>query len=370
MLQSGLYERYVPEVEFDSINHIHCFRGVDHFLKRDVLLLIWEGRDEQLSITPPGKQEMTLQLLDIGKNEKENYLVYEYVPGLPLSQAVEEKKLNIREALGLLIQIVEMISAFRVEGKCKPLLLLENFWLTEKGEIKVLNYWDDCGVRGQEITVLYQLFHQMIFGKVTLQLPARQIIEEISLSYQGNPYVIRKTLKSYLHKEEKGEIQLTPEFLKQFHNDLVSLYHYIKNTENKSNNNPFDLEDIYAKKLEENKENQPKKGKMKIKPGRWIGFGLLVLVILLGGKFLFTKINEFLNKQPPTPFQIEVPNVKGLSLAEADQVLNEKGVHYQYYYEKSFISSLLHESGTVVKQKPSSGEYMYRSDLMELWIIE
>lgn len=371
MLENGLYERYIPEKEFDSANHVRLFRGVDQILKRDVLLLIWEEKDNQPVITPPRTQGMTLQLLDIGKKDMEHYLVYEYIPGLPLSQAVEENKLNIREALGLIIHVVEMMIAFAEEGQCKPLLLQENFWLTEKGEIKVLNFWDDCGEQGQEITALYRLFHQLIFGKVHLKLPSRQLVEEISLSYQGNPYVIRKTLKALLHKEEKKEVAFTPAFLKQVHTDFTSLYHYIKSTQNKPRDNPFELEEVKATKPKETKAKSPAKGKINKKQiGRWVVIGFILLGAFLGGKALSSKIYNSLNKQPPTPFQIEVPKVKGLSLAEADKVLKEKSLSYQYYYDHSFFSSLIHKSGTVVKQEPSSGEYMYRSDLIELWVTE
>lgn len=374
MLENGLYERYVPEKAFDSVNHVRCYRGGDQILKRDVLLLIWEEKEGQPTITPPRTEGMTLQLLDVGKKEKENYVVYEYIPGLPLSQAVEENKLNIREALGLIIHIVEMMIVFGEEGRCKPLLLQENFWLTEKGEIKILDFWDDCAERGQEITALYRLFHQLIFGKVHLKLPSRQLVEEISLSYQGNPYVIRKTLKALLHKEEKNEVVFTLTFLKQVHTDFTSLYHYIKSTQNKSLDLNVELEKVEPKpKLKPKPTKQKQTADRKVnkkKVGRWIGIGLLLLGVLFGGKGLYSMITESLNKQPPTPFQIEVPKVTGLSLEEADQVLKEKGVSYQYFYKKSFFFSFFRESGTVIKQHPSSGEYMYRSDLIELWVKE
>ncbi|HBI05410.1 MAG TPA: hypothetical protein DDY49_15450, partial [Paenibacillaceae bacterium] len=201
------------------------------------------------------------------------------------------------------------------------------------------------------------------------------LIEEISLSYQGNPYVIRKTLKAILHKEEKKEAVLTPVFLKQIHHELASLYQYIKNTQNKSGDKKFEIEEDEPK----HKPVKPKLVKQK-QPGvqqvngkkmkRWIVIGLLLVGVLIGGTALYSNITKSLNRQPPTPFQIEVPKVKWLSMQEADQVLKEKGLSYQYYYEESFFLSLFRKSGTVIKQKPSSGEYMYRSELIELWVLE
>lgn len=370
MLEKGLYGRYVPERPYESIGLVRIFRGLDQLLKRDILLAIWKGKEGEGPVSFPSTVGSTLEVLDYGKTEEENYVVYEYVPGLPLFDAIESQPLQLKEALGLVIQIIEMMQSLAEGGKKGIILSPENFWLTEKGTLKVLDFWDEGVEKGKDITELFQLLHRMIFGKVAIPLPVRQIIEEISLSYQGNPYVIRKTLKTILHREEKGENESFPLLLQQIHGDLSSLYHYIKNTQTNGEARDAIILDL----PQSNKKNKipipdGEKGKGWFSRHRKLVIRFAVALVLLGGlavgaKSLYTSFIGSGANQAPTPFQVQVPDVTGLTGQEAGKVLAEKGIQFDIYYEKSYF----HKSGVVFKQSPSSGQYMYRSDLLKLTI--
>lgn len=371
MLEKGLYERYVPERTYEPIGRIRLYRGLDQLLKRDILLAIWERKGGDLPVVPPRTPGLTLEVLDYGKTEDENYIVYEYIPGLPLYDAIEAQRLPLKEALGMIIKIIEILQSLATEGRGGLRLIPENFWLTEKGALKALDFWDDTWEKGKEITDLFHLFHRMIFGKVNIPLPPRQILEEISLSYQGNPYVVRKTLKSILHREEKQE-QPFSFHLHTIHEDLTSLYQYIKSTQTKP-----DYRDEMMIETKKGKKTPllsvPEKDQVKgwFSSHRRFVFRFAMILVLLsvigiGGKMLYAKLFPSVNTQKPTPFQVVVPNVVGMTQAKADQTLKEQGVQYQYYIEKS----PLNKSGTVIKQNPTPGQFMYRSELVELWIAE
>lgn len=370
MLEKGLYGRYVPERPYESIGNIRVFRGVDQLLKRDILLVIWKGKEGEASVTVPPTVGITLEILDYGKTEEDSYVVYEYVPGLPLFDAIEGHPLQLKEALGLVIQMIEMMQPLAEAGKRGMILSSENFWLTEKGTLKVLDFWDEEEEKDKEVTALFHLLHRMIFGKVAIQLPLRQIIEEISLSYQGNPYVIRKTLKTILHREEQEANGSFPLFLQQIHDDLSSLYHYIKNTQMNGDTREEILLDI---------PESTKKSKRKVIEGKqekgWFSrnrklvlrFALVLVVLVMvavGAKSLYTSFIGSSSKKNPTPFQVQVPDVTGLTLPEAGKVLSGKGIQYDYYMEKSPFN----KTGVIFKQNPSAGQYMYKSQLLQLWI--
>ena len=159
-------------------------------------------------------------------------------------------------------------------------------------------------------------------------------------------------------------------FFNKFKEILSSLYHYIKNTQIKGDARDAIILDIPQPK-KKNKRLVPdgEKGKGWFSRNRKLVIRFAVALVLLGGlavgaKSLYTSfIGSGANKNP-SPFQVQVPDVTGLTLQEAGKVLSEKGIQYDYYMEKSPF----HKTGVVFKQSPSTGQYMYKSELIQLWI--
>jgi hypothetical protein len=382
MIKKGLYDRYVPDVNIHSDNMGNIHRGHDSLLKRDILIYRepWKPSDSKKHSGEPKEsgvrftgQPFVLQILDRGVEEQENYYVLEYIPGLLLKDAVNEKKLSLKETLGMAVQFVQMLGEARQDGLRGIVLSETNLWLTEEGEIKLINSWTTKPGQTKEIEGILRLMHLMMFGQVEIRLPVLQVIEEIALSFQGNPYIVRKSLKAMIRREEKKSSERYEEMLKQTLEDFTSLYQYVKR--NQVTTVRKEAQDPVFEAVEE--MPGPAWYRTKKLPVKYLAIiGLLIVISMTAFSFLSSDKGQtsgspaaVTDKVGPVQEKkatgIEVPDVSGLSLEEAGSKLDAAGVRYKYYLESS-----IRKKGTVLKQSPGAGEFVRRTDIVSLWVSE
>lgn len=383
-MKKGLYERYVPDMLLheDEIGQLH--RGHDKILKRDVLLYIFPRRSSYPECMMHGSS--VLQILDRGETENEAFVVLEYIPGLLLGTAAKSRALSLKEALGMARQFVQILQeASQTKGR-GLLFTKNNLWLTETGEVKVINSWavSEEAV-GREISDMFRLMHYMMFGEVKIELPLEQVIEEMSLSYPGDLFIIRKSLRAIWRREQKNRAEQYERMLAQTLEDITSLYHYIKKTQ--AGLRPFSVQEegknttshgLLSAPLKTRAHVEAKKRKIPgLSPKRLAAVALVAIVCVVAFAFAqndkpsSAKSVETISQETggqqseENKAGVEVPDVEGLSLQEASQKLSESGLRYKYYLESSFF-----KKGTVLKQNPKPGEKIPRVEVVELWVSE
>lgn len=384
-MKKGLYERYVPDTLLYAGGAGELYRGHDSVLRRDILLCIFPHKVAQTERIMHGSS--ALQILDRGETVDEGFAVLEYVPGLLLDSAPNARKLSLKEALGMAREFVQILQeADRTIGR-GLMLTKYNLWLTEAGEIKVVNTWEvsEAAV-GHEISDMFRLMHHLMFGTVEIELPISQVIEEMALSYAGDPFVIRKSLRAIWRREEKKSTEQYERMLAQTLEDITSLYQYIKKTQVGARPS-VSFEERKAMRQEETE--QPMSGRVKNKETkkkrfpklptkRLTAVALLAIVCITAVAFMqndnpssaksVEAVTPNTAAEPPkaeNKLGVEVPDVKGLSLEEAGQKLSQAGLHYKYYLESS-----IHKKGTVLKQSPAAGEKVSRLEPIELWVSD
>ncbi len=385
-MKKGLYERYVPDTLLYAGEAGELYRGHDSVLRRDILLCIFPHKVAQTERIMHGSS--ALQILDRGETGDEGFVVLEYVPGLLLDSAPNARKLSLKEALGMARGFVQVLQeADRTIGR-GLMLTKYNLWLTEAGEIKVVNTWEVSeDAVGHEISDMFRLMHHLMFGAVEIELPISQVIEEMALSYAGDPFVIRKSLRAIWRREEKMSTEQYERMLAQTLEDITSLYQYIKKTQVGARSSvSFEK----RKEMRQEETEQPirsahlkntgakKKRFPRLSTKRLTAVALLAIVCITAVAFMqndnpssaksVEAVTPNTAAEPPkaeNKLGVEVPDVKGLSLEEAGQRLTQAGLHYKYYLESS-----IHKKGTVLKQSPAAGEKVSRLEPIELWVSD
>ncbi|WP_276914282.1 Stk1 family PASTA domain-containing Ser/Thr kinase [Aneurinibacillus aneurinilyticus] len=383
-MKKGLYERYVPDTLLYTGEAGELYRGHDSILRRDILLCIFPRKAAQTERIMHGSS--TLQILDRGETVDKGFAVLEYIPGLLLDSAPNARKLSLKEALGMAREFIQILQeADQTIGR-GLMLTKYNLWLTEAGEIKVVNTWEvsEAAV-GHEISDMFRLMHHLMFGAIEIELPISQVIEEMALSYTGDPFVIRKSLRAIWRREEKRSTEQYERMLAQTLEDITSLYQYIKKMQAgvRSSVSFEEREETQLEKTEQPRRNgsmknpgTKKKWFTKFPMKRFTAVALLAIVCITAFAFMqndnpssaksVEAVKPDTAAEPPKTENkagVEVPDVKGLSLEEAGQKLDQAGLHYKYYLESS-----IRKKGTVLKQNPAAGEHVSRLEPIELWV--
>jgi hypothetical protein len=381
-MKKGLYERYVPDTLLYEGEEGALYRGHDRILRRDILLYIFPrtvAHAERMMYGPSA-----LQVIDRGETADKVFVVLEYIPGLLLSQACLSRKLSLKEALGMARQCLQILQEANRE-RCRGLLLAKhNLWLTETGDVKIVNSWlvHEAAV-GREISDLFRLMHYLLFGEVSIALPMPQVIEEMALSYPGDPFLIRKSLKAIWRREEKKMPEQYERVIAQTLEDITALYQYIKKQESVRTKNIYEEPEELLEPQLPAKRRQMRRTIASSRRWKWSGrkgvmIALVVALCVTGFVLLqndkpgAAKSTEVVSQNTSVESSEEgkkgvvvVPDVEGLSLAEAGQKLTAVGLRYKYYVESSFS-----KQGTVFKQSPAAGEQISRIDVVQLWVSE
>ncbi len=373
-----------------------------------------------------------VEMYDVGEDNGNYYIVMEYVEGKTLKQYLKKRtngRLTVSEAVDIMIQLTDGIAhahdSYIIHRDLKP----QNIMIQDDGQIKITDFGIAMALNSTQLTQtnsvmgsvhylppeqasgkgstikcdIYSmgiLFYELLTG--VLPFKGDNAVE-IALKHMKEPLPsVRKQNPSVPQSVENIIIKATAKNpknryndVKEMHNDLIHAldpdmmdcekYNYPYPEHEVEDANKVAPITIKEKKKEEKDEEQnteekedtedfvqeiyPKKSK-KFNIVIWILSGIFFLIVLAMTMLLF--VMPALTSVP----NIKVPDVSGLTVTEAEEVLLEEGFTVNVVVEK--VESEEYDPGVVVKTEPQAGRSikkgkeitLYESIGKEVYIIE
>lgn len=345
------------------------------------------------------------QIYDVGEENGMNYIVMEFLEGVTLKKYILDNKgaLSRKEAMNFSMQICRALehahSKYVVHRDIKP----QNIVITESGKLKLADfgiaraanntttvnsknnvavgsahYLSPEQARGRytdnrsDIYSLGVVMYEMFCGKLpfdaeeNVSVVMQHLHEEPVPPCEVNPD-LPEGIEAIILKAMKKEQRLRYENASQILEDLVLVYQ----------NPSIDVSALHASESEEapaekkerstksrrpaNKNQKKQKNKKKQKSN---SLPFLIITLLLFSVLTFAGITIF-NKilHPDTGEEVEIPNVVGLTLEEAQQKAEQAStneVTFTVLEDKSEFSDKI-PAGVIMSQDPLAGGKVKRS---------
>lgn len=352
-----------------------------------------------------------VNIYDIGQTDNYHYLVMENIVGQNLKEIIDARnKLPIIEALDIASQIAAALHVAHesdiVHCDIKP----HNIILTPENQVKVTDfgiaravsstvtldmtdsvvgsahYFSPEQAKGGDITPLTDIYSLgiVLFEMLTGTVPfkgetavsvalkhIKEPVPDLSNYNESIPEEIDKLIKKTLAKNPEDRfssaLEMREEIL-QVMAQINKLRRANKNQKDKEKlertkvHNSKEINKLKNKNATENKDKASEKNDEKPKNNKtgreksspkikksllYTLIGLGILILLIGG-FIFV-YNSIMN----VPIA-EVPNVTGLEVEEASEIIEESGFDYTIAEEEQFSSEI--DEGNVYSQEPAAGE--------------
>lgn len=350
-----------------------------------------------------------VEMYDVGEDEGNHYIVMEYVEGKTLKQLLKKRgNLTVSEAVDIMLQLADGIAhahdSYIIHRDIKP----QNILIQEDGQIKITDFGIAMALNSTQLTQtnsvmgsvhylppeqangkgstikcdIYSmgiLFYELLTG--VLPFKGDNAVE-IALKHMKDPIPsVRKQNSNIPQSIENIILKSTAKNPKNRYNDVKEMYQDLKTcldpdvmdqpryvykypeheTEDKEQ-----IPTIRPKKKEVEKKREPikeeqkeeeeiveeleddeePKNSKKMNIIIWSLFGILVaLVGVVSAIFL----PSFFGKEK----EIEIPDVSGMSVVDAESVLRDSGFEVKPETEK--MASAEYEVGQVVKTDPIAG---------------
>ena len=351
-----------------------------------------------------------VNIYDIGQTENYHYLVMENIIGQNLKDIIEAReKLPIIEALDISSQIAAALNVAHesdiVHCDIKP----HNIILTPENQVKVTDfgiaravsstvtldmtdsvvgsahYFSPEQAKGGEITPLTDIYSlgvvlfEMLTGTVpfkgetAVSVALKHIKEPVpDLSDYNNsiPEEVNQLIKKALAKDPDDRFSSALEMREELLQAMAKINRLRRENKNQKRRDIFERTKIHNykeineldnnstdkkvsssktnKRSKREKSNKSKKSTSKLKkPIIYALIGIGILTLLIGG-FIFA-YNRVMN----VPIA-EVPDVTGIELEEATEIIEESGFEYTIAEEERFSSEI--DEGSVYSQEPAAGE--------------
>lgn len=351
-----------------------------------------------------------VEMYDVGEDNGNYYIVMEYVEGKTLKQLLKRRgNLTVSEAVDIMLQLTDGIAhahdSYIIHRDLKP----QNIMIEEDGRIKITDFGIAMALNSTQLTQtnsvmgsvhylppeqangkgstikcdIYSmgiLFYELLTG--ILPFKGENAVE-IALKHMKDPLPsVRKQNSSIPQSVENIILKSTAKNPKNRYNDVKEMHadlkkclneeelnqdryiypfpeHEIDDTrtiptikrENKKNDTLEDTEDIV-------KEIPPKKSnKMKV---------LIIILSSICGLIILALV-LFLIVFPSTSEvpSIQVPDVSGMKVGDAEQVLIDAGFEINETIEK--VPSNEYEEGLVVKTDPAAGRNIKEGKTITLY---
>ncbi len=351
-----------------------------------------------------------VNIYDIGQTENYNYLVMENIIGQNLKEIIEARnKLPIIEALDIASQIAAALNVAHesdiVHCDIKP----HNIILTPENQVKVTDfgiaravsstvtldmtdsvvgsahYFSPEQAKGGEITPLTDIYSlgivlfEMLTGRVpftgetavTVALKhIKEPVPDLSDYNDSIPEEVNQLIKKALAKDPDDRFTSALEMREEILQAMAKINKLRRENKDQKRREKFERTKIHNykefndldnktinEKIRSSKDSKISNGKKSTKKKKatpkikrsisytLIGIGIFVLLI---GGFIFA-YNRVMN----VPIA-EVPDVTGVELEEATELLEESGFEYTISEEERFSSDI--EEGNVYSQDPDAGE--------------
>ena len=374
----------------------NVYLAVDLILNRKVAIKILRGdlaNDEKFirrfqrealaasSLSHPNIVEM----YDVGEDNGNYYIVMEYIEGKTLKQLLKKRgHLTVGEAVDIMLQITDgMVHAhdsYIIHRDLKP----QNIMIQEDGQIKITDFGIAMALNSTQLTQT-----NSVMGSVHYLPP-----EQASGKGSAIPSV-RKQNPNIPQSVENIIIRATAKNPKNRYNDTREMYNDLKTCLDKDRQNVDRIvfkypehENEDTKKIPVIKKDEPKKEEkvdiektgdivkeVPMDEGKTakriilILIGVLVAVFVIGGTILMlTAGREIPN--------VKVPDVSGMTVVDAEQVLTDAGFVVKTQTEK--VADENYDEGKVVKTEPEKGRLIkkgktiiiYESTGKETYVIE
>lgn len=350
-----------------------------------------------------------VNIYDIGQTDNYHYLVMENIIGQNLKEIINARnKLPIIEALDIASQIASALHVAHesdiVHCDIKP----HNIILTPENQVKVTDfgiaravsstvtldmtdsvvgsahYFSPEQAKGGEITPLTDIYSlgivlfEMLSGKVpytgetavTVALKhIKEPVPDLSNYNQSIPEEVNNLVKKALAKDPDDRFSSALEMREEILQAMAQINKLRRANKNQKNKEKLERTKIHnykevdeiknkterrPKNTDKARDNQKvnkkdkKKSSSKFKKSfLYTLIGLGILVLLIGG-FIFV-YNRVMN----VPIA-EVPDVTGMEVEEASDILEDSGFEYTIAEEERFSSEI--EEGNIYSQEPDPGE--------------
>ncbi|MFW6300904.1 MAG: Stk1 family PASTA domain-containing Ser/Thr kinase [Bacillota bacterium] len=350
-----------------------------------------------------------VNIYDIGQTDNYHYLVMENIIGQNLKEIINARnKLPIIEALDIASQIASALHVAHesdiVHCDIKP----HNIILTPENQVKVTDfgiaravsstvtldmtdsvvgsahYFSPEQAKGGEITPLTDIYSlgivlfEMLSGKVpytgetavTVALKhIKEPVPDLSNYNQSIPEEVNNLVKKALAKDPDDRFSSALEMREEILQAMAQINKLRRANKNQKNKEKLERTKIHnykevdeiknkterrPKNTDKARDNQKvnkkdkKKSSSKFKKSfLYTLIGLGILILLIGG-FIFV-YNRVMN----VPIA-EVPDVTGMEVEEASDILEDSGFEYTIAEEERFSSEI--EEGNIYSQEPDPGE--------------
>ena len=377
------------------------YKGKDRFLNRYVAIKILRPefiKDEKF-IENFGKESQAaaglshpniVNVYDVGEEGNIHFIVMELIDGKSLSQVIEEKgRLDYKEAISITKQVASALSMAHsnqiIHRDVKP----HNILITSSGTAKLadfgiamvvskesiaegkekimgsVHYFSPEQARGayvDERSDIYSLgivLHEMLTGKVPfdgdnpISIALMHINDEIlpvSKEVSGIPPQLEKIIEKATDKYQTNRYASADEMIEDLDNiDFITRVmgsSVFSDKEEKKKPEEDDAENYYKAAME-NRGAEAKKKKPVNKTKIFI-ISAVVLIAIAGVIGLGAALGWFSGSSE----EIEVPDFKGMTLEEAQEEAEKKGLKIE---EGEKVYSPDQEEGLITSQSPSEG---------------
>ena len=364
-----------------------------------------------------------VEMYDVGEDNGSHYIVMEYIEGKTVKQLLKKRgNLTVSEAVDIMLQLTDGIShahdSYIIHRDLKP----QNIMIQEDGKIKITDFGIAMALNSTQLTQtnsvmgsvhylppeqasgkgstikcdIYSmgiLFYELLTG--VLPFKGDNAVE-IALKHMKDPIPsVRKQNSNIPQSVENIIIKSTAKNPKNRYNDVKEMYrdlkicldsdvvnqekHIYKYSEHDTDENKDPIPAIRPKKKVDDKkkdvtgdielieeevareiEVDDNKGNgMKI-----IIWGLVVVLLVLVGVFALVLVPSFFGKSE----EIEIPDVSGYTVAEAEAVLKNAGLKVNV--DTISIVSNKYKVGEVVKTEPGAGRSVPKDNHDPITIYE
>jgi hypothetical protein len=385
-MDKSIEKRYVPHSQIHSLNNGSINYGEDLFLHRKVMLYMAGFMEKQsmeaytlkIRKTASFKNDGFLHILDTSFEERSVLIVLQYRPGKLLLGELNHPMWTFPYAIKLVADLgVSMLDAME-EQIIGYSIGVENLWLSEDERLSIINYWEEGETHTQGAIGLCRLLLQLLSGSTEIPGPFEAIhtyLERIHIPMATAEQKV--ALVTLIKRVCQGQASLSTLIF-----DLQSFFVAKKANEEAI---PF-----YSTKAIENNSLDPKTvEKEPVRLFKWVGLGafsLVLAIFLIWFLWPSPKHNEHVSvptstdkpslspspiktleptskPQSPDIQEVSIPNLIGLTQADAEKQALTAGLHYDYILEANQQTK-----GSVFKQNPVSGTKALKGDNITFWV--
>lgn len=410
MLSKGqkINERYEIIKSIGEGGMANVYLAHDTILDRDVAIKVLRGdlennekfirrfQREAKSVSDLSHPNI-VEVYDVGEEEGQHYIVMEYIDGKTLKQLVQKRgALTVTEVIDIMSQLTDGLaqahSAYIIHRDVKP----QNIMILDNGMVKITDFGIAMSMNATQLTQtnsvmgsvhylppeqaggkvattksdIYSagiLMYELLIGSVpfkgdnAVEIALKQMKERIPSIRKQNP-LIPQSVENIVLKATAKNPKNRYETIQEMHEDIIHAMDEDRQNENRYNY-PYpesELDESRAVPIKEasvatksskgidkpveNEEVVSVKKKRMSKKTKLIILISSIVVLLMAG------ILVFVNYRNRTKIVI-VPDVSEMSVADAVDVIKEKGFKYEIQTEESDEI----EEGYVIKTKPKAG---------------